>query len=381
MQVFKLFFKILKNQITQIIMYIGIFAAIAFIISENPSATPGYSEQAQDISVVDNDSSQASRSLADYLLSCNNSVQLDDYEPETIQDELYNRNTTNVIFIPEGFQNAVLEGNTEEILEIYNIPGTMAASIVTAQADNYINILSSYTAAGINIQDALTKTSETINTQADVSFITESGESESPLSIFLTYIAYVFVAIAINGISPVIQVLNKSQIRKRINCSSYKLSKLNSGLIAGISLFGIGVCAVFSMLALITHGSELLSLKGLLSIANMTVYMTVSLSLAFLIGSVTQSANIISMLANILGLGFSFLGGIFVPIEFLGDGIIKIAHFLPSYWYVTAKKSIFDLGNGSTYSDILRNMGIMFTFAVAIFVLTLALIKNKRSVS
>ncbi|MDE6636249.1 MAG: ABC transporter permease, partial [Lachnospiraceae bacterium] len=292
-----------------------------------------------------------------------------------------NRNTTNVIFIPEGFQDAVLEGNTAEILEIYNIPGTMAANIVTAQADNYINILSSYTAAGIDIQDALTKTSETINTQADVSFITESGESESPLSIFLTYIAYVFVAIAINGISPIIQVFNKPQIRKRINCSSYKLSKLNSGLIAGISLFGIGVCAVFSVLALITHGSELLSLKGLLSIANMIVYMTVSLSLAYLIGSVTQSANIISMLANILGLGFSFLGGIFVPIEFLGDGIIKIAHFLPSYWYVIAKKSIFDLGNGSTYSDILRNMGIMLTFAVAIFVLTLALIKNKRSVS
>lgn len=381
MQVFKLFFKILKTQLSQIIMYIVIFIIIAYIIAGSPSAMPGYSEQKQDISVVDNDGTQTSCALKDYLISRNNHIELDSYDFETIQDELYNRNTTNVIFIPKGFEDAVLSGNTGEILDIYNIPGTMAANVVTGQADNFINILNSYTAAGIKSDDALVKTKETLNEKTDISFISDTGNSESPLSIFLTYIAYVFITIAVNGVSPVIQVFNKPTIRRRFNCSSYKMSRSNAGMIAGITIFGIAVCAVFTSAALITHGSELLSVKGLFGILNMAVYMVVSLSIAYLIGSVTASAHIISMLSNIIGLGFSFLGGVFVPIELLGDGIIKIAHFLPSYWYVITKRSIFNLGNGSTYTEIMQGMGIMLAFAVAIFTVTLAIIKSRRSVS
>lgn len=381
MQVFKLFFKILKTQLTQIIMYIVIFIIIAYIIAGSPSAMPGYSEQKQDISVVDRDGTQTSGTLKDYLLSRNNQTELDSYDFETIQDELYNRNTTNVIFIPKGFEEAVLLGNTEEILDIYNIPGTMAASVVTGQADNFINILNSYIAAGISLNDALNKTKETLNEKTDVSFLSDSGEATSPLSTFLTYIAYVFIAIAVNGVSPVIQVFNKPALRKRFNCSSYKMSRFNAGLIAGITIFGIAVCAIFTTAALFTHSSELLSVKGLLSILNMAVYMVVSLSIAYLIGSVSTNVNIISMLSNVIGLGFSFLGGVFVPIELLGDGIIKIAHFLPSYWYIIAKKSIFNLGNGSTYIEIMQGMGIMLAFAAAIFTVTLAIIKSRRSVS
>ncbi len=381
MQVFKLFFKILKTQLTQIIMYIVIFIFIAYIVAGSPSAMTGYSEQKQDISVVDEDCTKTSGALKNYLLSCNSQIELDSYDFETIQDELYNRNTTNVIFIPKGFEDAVLSGDTEEILDIYNIPGTMSANIVTGQANNYINVLNSYTAAGISIEDAVERTSETLNKKTDISFISDSGESDSPLSLFLTYIAYVFITIAVNGVSPVIQVLNKPALRRRFNCSSCKIVRSNAGLISGISIFGIAICAVFSAAALITHGSELLSVKGLLCILNMGIYMAVSLSIAYLIGSVTVSANIISMLSNIIGLGFSFLGGVFVPIELLGDEIIKIAHFLPSYWYVIVKNSIFNLGNGSTYLDILQGMGIMLTFAAAIFTVTLAIVKNRRSTS
>ena len=40
------------------------------------------------------------------------------------------------------------------------------------------------------------------------------------------------------------------------------------------------------------------------------------------------------MIANILGLGMSFLCGIFVPQAFLGNTVLAIGRFLPAYWYV-----------------------------------------------
>lgn len=47
-----------------------------------------------------------------------------------------------------------------------------------------------------------------------------------------------------------------------------------------------------------------------------------------------------------------------MPIEFLGDGIIKVAHFLPAYWYIMGARLI-DSGNYQSSPDLLwRYMGI-----------------------
>lgn len=58
------------------------------------------------------------------------------------------------------------------------------------------------------------------------------------------------------------------------------------------------------------------------------------------------------MVSNVIALGMSFLSGVFVPIEFLGDGIIKIAHFLPAYWYIMGARLI-DSGNYQSSPDLL----------------------------
>ncbi len=60
-----------------------------------------------------------------------------------------------------------------------------------------------------------------------------------------------------------------------------------------------------------------------------------ALGIVFLIGQVMKKAETVSMVSNVIALGMSFLSGVFVPIEFLGDGIIKAADFLPAYWYIT----------------------------------------------
>ena len=57
-----------------------------------------------------------------------------------------------------------------------------------------------------------------------------------------------------------------------------------------------------------------------------------------------KKAETVSMVSNVIALGMSFLSGVFVPIEFLGDGIIKVAHFLPAYWYIMGARLI-DSGN------------------------------------
>ena len=102
MQVFKLYFKILKTMLGQVLMYIGIFTGISVLLfNQQKNNDPfDYKEASLKISIVDNDNSAASQALSKNLTASNELIELPDYESDTIQDELYNRNVSNVIIIP-----------------------------------------------------------------------------------------------------------------------------------------------------------------------------------------------------------------------------------------------------------------------------------------
>ena len=74
------------------------------------------------------------------------------------------------------------------------------------------------------------------------------------------------------------------------------------------------------------------------------------------------SDNQVGMITNVVSLSLSFLGGIFVPLSVLGEGVKSFARFLPTYWYATAVEKI---GDGEATADILSCMLIELFFGVA----------------
>lgn len=84
--------------------------------------------------------------------------------------------------------------------------------------------------------------------------------------------------------------------------------------------------------------------------------------------------------ANVVSLGFSFLGGVFVPLELLGDTMKNIARFTPSYWYIQANNAIIGV---EKFSDIdmgefAKDCGVQLLFALAFFCVGLAVLRHKR---
>jgi len=382
MQVFKLFFKILKSQLGLMIMYVAIFAGISQMVA-NLNTTPtlkDYEETSLKITIADNDNSTASAAFKEFLLKNNKEVVLDDLSEETLQDELYYRNTSNVLVIPAGFEENLLAGKTDKMLDIYNIPDTMASNVFTNRTNTYISTISAYIVGGYGLDEAITKTETSLDKKADVN-ITAVGTdvSQNPLSLYLTYIAYVFIAIAVTGVSPIIRIFNKPELRKRFNCSPYKTTKSSFEIMGATAIVGLGICAAFTVLTYIMYSDLLLTTEGMLSLVNMFAYMLIALAIAYFIGTIASKDEIIPMMANVISLGCSFLGGVFVPLELLGDGIIKLAHFLPSYWYITAKDSIFSLASGGSYAAVWSKMGVEVLFAILFFLIGLIVQRYKRS--
>ena len=232
-----------------------------------------------------------------------------------------------------------------------------------------------YIASGYSEADALAAVNTSLSQKASVSLLSgKNVTSHSGIYYCFSYLGWVLLVMMIAGIAPVLQVFSKKEIKERISCSSYKFANYNRELLLGVILTGLVVCAVIFASATIMFKGSTFSFSGFLFTLNMLCYMLVSLAFAFLISKITSNSEILNMFANTVSLGMAFLCGIFVPEEFLSDGIIKAAHFLPAYWYNQAVKSI-DFHPVRELGFISICMGIQLLFAAAIIVVALRITK------
>ena len=194
-----------------------------------------------------------------------------------------------------------------------------------------------------------------------------------------SYIPWILLMQLVNVITPILMIYNKKELRNRIECSSYKYVNINKELLLAVIITGLGVCVPYVMMDGIMLRDNLLTVQSGLYMANMLVYMLVAVNIAFLFSKVAANDQVVSMLSNIVGLGMAFLSGVFVPMQYLGAGVIRVAHFLPAYWYVIACENIYKNGSGKL-GVTLQAMGVQVLFAVAIFMITLVVGRNKKSI-
>lgn len=366
MQVYKVFFQILNKQKGQIIMYLGIFMGIALAVSsqKGKSTEVAFEASSYQFAVFDEDNSSVSKALIQNLETNNERVTIVDSK-ESIQDELYNRNVYSVLRIPEGFGDSLKDEEVKKI-DITSVPGTVYKETFESLTTQYITVLRGYLAGGFTEEEAIKKAGSVDDSEISVAVEGGSSTKHSSVYHFFAYVPYILLSLCIVGISPVLVVFHKKDVRDRIQCSSYSLMKTNRELILGTVTAGLLFGVLYFLCSLIGAGGAVISVKGVLACINMFAFLFVALGIVFLLGQVLKKTTAISMVSNVLALGMSFLTGIFVPLEFLGDGIIQFAHFLPSYWYILGVRLIDTYTEGADLTLLWQYVGIQLLFAAAI---------------
>ena len=159
--------------------------------------------------------------------------------------------------------------------------------------------------------------------------------------------------------------------------------RYNFYLLISNSLFTLVLWGLYVLLSFITVGSIMFSAHGLCYIINSLVFSFCSLTIAFLIGSLINNKNAINGIVNVIALGSSFLCGAFVPVEFLPSFVIKVAHILPSYWFINSNNLIktIETFNIETLKPFLINCGVLIIFSFVFIIVSIYISSKKQRIA
>ncbi len=348
MQVFKCFFTIIGRNKGLMILYACIFVFLAVTLSnvamQDTQLT--FTDTALPVTVIDRDGTQTSRALRSYVYEKQREVPLPD-DTERLQDALYAREVEYVLFIPAGYEQALLAGDAP-VLDTAQVPNSYSATYVDRQVQRFVDTVRAYTASGFSVADALAHAQDDLARQTEVQLSHQEVQQVPAVYYYFNYLCYAFMMILIFGLSPVMLVFGKPSLAARMNASALPLRRKNLELALGATLLTLACFVLFVIIAFVLYGSQMLQPGALWCMLNALVFLVFSMALGLFIGMVSKTGNTISALANVVGLALCFLGGVYVPLDLMGSGMQAAAHFLPTYWYIRGVELASELGTNGT---------------------------------
>jgi len=383
MQVFKVYFKIIKANIKQIMIYLIIFLAIALIYTFSaPAKNAGSFSQTRINAAFINlgKDTVLTKGFKEYMSRYVNFVDIENNQ-ERLQDALFFRNVEYIVTIPENFTEDFLQGKSVEVEKTVGLDSA-SRMYVDMAINKYFNAARVYVNSipGIKEETLVNEVAKGASSEVQVQLKTfgdKKQNSDLPVYYF-NYFAYSLFAILILGVSSNLMVFNDKNIKRRNLCSPMKTRTFSIQMILANLIFAFICYGVLTSFGFMWYREDMMSYNGLLLCINALVFTIAALSISYLAGLLTRSRNAQSSIANVLTLGFCFLSGVFVPQEMLSEKCLTIASFNPVYWYVKANNAIGRLSNFTfdNLSSISTYMVIELGFAIAVF--SVALVVNKQ---
>lgn len=379
MTVFKTFFRIVNKLKPTIILYTAlliIFGAVNMKTSDN---NINFVNSKPDILIINQDVNKGlTKNLIDYMKKNSNIVKVENNE-EKINDALFYREVSYVIYIPKDYRKNVLLGKNPKL----DIKKTdeYDAHLSEMMLKRYIKLQNIYNKEAGSEDELITLINDNINDDVNVKITSKVDTSKTyNIAYYFNFASYSILAIIIYIICLVLCSFKEESISKRINISSINYKSHNNKILLASIVFSSIVWLLFVIIGVIVVGDIMFSIRGLISIINSFIFTFCALTLSILISSLTNNKNAISGIVNVIALGSAFLCGAFVPAEYLPSSVLNFAHILPAYYYINSNDLLknIDVINISSMQPIIINMVIIIIFSILFIILNNVVTRKKR---
>lgn len=381
MTVFKTFLKILNKNKFIIILYTVFLIGFGGFNMQTSDNSTNFVASKPHIMIVNYDEEKGiTKDLIKYITDNSNIIELNNNE-EAINDGLFYRDVNYVIYIPENYSEDFMDGKNPEI----NIKSTgdYQSSFAEMLLSRYIKVANIYQKSIKNEDELTSKINETLSKQSEVEIISKlDTDSLAKATFYYNFASYSILACLVYVICLVLSSFKDIKIQKRTIISSTDYRKLNRQLLLSNSLFSIILWGVYVALSFVLIGDVMFSNQGIIYLINSFIFTMCATTIALFIGNLVSNKNAINGIVNVIALGSSFLCGAFVPMEWLPDGVLKIAHILPSYYYISSNESLktLEVFNLETMQPIITNMIVILGFSIIFIILTNIVSKRKQKI-
>lgn len=382
MIVFKTIFKLIYKLKGLIILYTLMLFGITILNETANKEVNNFTESKPDVIIINKDNEYLSENYIDYMSKHSNlRKDIDTNNDEEINDALFYRDINFVVYLDDSFTKDILNGKSPNV----KIKTTKDASSTYEKMmlDSYIKYALIY--KDYYSGDSLTeKLNNTLEDHTKVNLKTELNINElQKVSNYYNFLNYAFLAGCVYVISMILSCIKEENVYKRTIISSYDYKKYNKIVLLANSILVIGMWLLYIVASIIIFKGLMFSLNGILYMINSFVFAILSLVVGFCIGTITQNKNALGGIVNVVALGTSFLCGAFVPLNYMPNYVISIAHILPSYYYISNNEIIKTTENLT--NEIIKNLSlnilIMFIFIIILMLITNYINKKKQIIN
>lgn len=379
MIVFSTFWRIVKKYKGTILLYTVMLIMFGGINLTSNSTNDMFTPTKPNIFIVNKDSNMGlTKNLINYLKKNTNVVSLEDDE-EKINDALFYRDISYVIYIPKNYSKDVLD--KKDVTIDIKSSKDYTSSLTEMMLDKYLNVQSNLVNITNNQDELVNMINNTLDVNSEVVVSSKLDNSYlNRVSRYFNFGSYSLLAVIIFIVTLVINSFKENTINKRIIVSSFNYKKHNSLLMLSSFVYSLIVWVLFSLLSVILLGKDMISLRGILYFVNTFMFVMPTLSFGILISTLVNNKDSIGGIVNVVSLGSAFLCGAFIPTEYLPKIVLSIAHIFPAYYFIDSNNllSSMEIINFSNLIPVFINYFVLIIFMLIFIAVNNYVLKKKR---
>lgn len=366
MTVYKYFIRIALKNKGVIISYMIIFFLLSIINGTNRTTQESnFIESRMNVGIIDNSNGELSKGLRSFIEAKNNIVEIIQDE-DYIKEEIFLETVDAVIIIPEDFEEKVIQ--KEKSIELYRDDRKVESYQVENQINKFLIFANATYGKG---QFDIKSVSSALEEEIDVNLIERNGRvkninAEKWIQTYYNFTSYVIIAMYIAVIGLVMADFRDEKIVNRVRISSKKFLGYNKEIYLGQLTIAILITLAFVLGSIIIELEHIGDINLVKYLINIVAFSFSILCLTFLINNLTSNKFIINGISTVLSLGTSFISGVMVPQQFLGEEVLKIAKFFPTYYFI--KVNEMDI---NSFVDIRYEIFMQILFALAFILMGL----------
>lgn len=380
MTTYKAILEILKKKKGSLLLGVIIMGVITFFYAGQLTQDAEELTGAK-IAILSKDDSAIEKEFVDYLGKQHTIVKLKDTSQKRLDDALYFGEVEYILEIPKDFSEKLAKGEQVKLASKTR-PATFSKSLVDTTVNSYLNTYLTYQKQMPQESQTalLKKTKSTLSKDGEVHFDTtyHKKKKQNVTGQIYNLLAYGMFMSIFSGYAAVNLAFNREEIRRRNSCSPISRRKLSRKISIGNLIYSVFCLVLFlAFVVFITQGS-LDQITGYFALNTVAFFIAV-ISFSVMITSVMQNEDAITGINNIFIMGSCFVGGVFVPSQFLPDIVNKVAAFTPTYWFAQNNELIGKTMNFNQHflNKFLFNSGVLLAFAAAFWVIHMITMREK----